>query len=419
MRNNYLWYQFFRYGVVRPALRLFHSDVTVSGSEHIPKDRPVIFVANHQNALLDPLHVVSNTGRIIHFLTRAEPFEMPVLKHFFRSLNMIPVYRVRDGFGTIKKNKKTFEQCFTYLQQNDCVLVFAEADHDLKRRVRPLSKGFTRIAFGAEQQSDWNLDLQIIPVGLNYGRHRKSRRPVHVEFGECIPIADFRQIFLKDEREAAQKLKKATKAGLKKTTMHVPKLNNYPLHHLLLDELDADRNTLLDPQKINQGVSAIENQNDGELLDDAKKLLNQVQEHNLDVKDFVSSSRIRLRDILLSPFYLFSLINNLLPYQLIRWVTVDYIEDHVFDGSAKFLLGLLLLPFYYLVASGLLGLAGLGSLSMAVYFLISIISAPLFVDAKDLLQSNNEQKLKKEKPRVYESIKSKVEEFTQWREEVI
>lgn len=419
MRNNYLWYQFFRYGVVRPALCLFHSDVTVSGTEHIPKDRPLIFVANHQNALLDPLHVVSNTGRIIHFLTRAEPFEMPVLKHFFRSLNMIPVYRVRDGFGTIKKNKKTFEKCFTYLQQNDCVLVFAEADHDLKRRIRPLSKGFTRIAFGAEQQFDWNLDLQIIPVGLNYGRHRKSRRPVHIEFGECIPVADFKQIFLEDEREAAQKLKKATAAGLKKTTMHVPKLNHYPLHHLLLDELDADRDRLLDPRKVNKRVSAIENQLDHELVDDAKELLGQVQDHDLNVRDFVSSPGIRFRHILLSPLYFFSLVNNLLPYQIIRWVTVDYIEDHVFDGTAKFLLGLLLLPFYYFMINVLLAIAGIKLPYIIGYFLISLLTAPLFVEAKDLLTANSEQALKKEKPVVYESIKSKVEEFAQWREEVI
>lgn len=419
MRNNYLWYQFFRYGVVRPALRLFHSDVTISGAKHIPKDRPIIFVANHQNALLDPLHVVSNTDRIIHFLTRAEPFEMPVLKHFFRSLNMIPVYRVRDGFGTIKKNKKTFEQCFTYLQQNDCVLVFAEADHDLKRRVRPLSKGFTRIAFGAEQQSDWKLDLQIIPVGLNYGRHRKSRRPVHVEFGECIPVADFKQIFLEDEREAAQKLKKATASGLKKTTMHVPKLNNYPLHHLLLDELDADRNTLLDPNKVNQSVSIIENKHDRELLDDAKQLLDQVQDHDLNVHDFVSSPSNRFKHILLSPLYLFSLVNNFLPYQIIRWVTVDYIEDHVFDGTAKFLLGLLLLPIYYLLISGLLAVVGIELWFVSGYFLISLLTAPLFVEAKDLITPNSEQALKKEKPVVYESIKSKVEEFAQWRKEVI
>ncbi len=419
MRNNYLWYQFFRYGVVRPALRLFHSDVTVSGTEHIPKDRPVIFVANHQNALLDPLHIVTNTGRIIHFLTRAEPFEIPVLKHFFRSLNMIPVYRVRDGFGTIKKNKKTFEQCFTYLQQNDCILVFAEADHDLKRRVRPLSKGFTRIAFGAEQQSGWTLDLQIVPVGLNYGLHRKSRRPVHIEFGEGIPVADFKEAFLDNEREAARLLKKATAAGLKKTTMHVPNLNHYPLYHLLLDELDEDRDRLLNPKKVNRSVAAIENKHNRELLDDAKQLLDQVQDHDLTVRDFVSSSRIRLRHLLLSPFYSFSLVNNLLPYLIIRWVTVDYIEDHVFDGSAKFLLGLLLFPLYYLVVSGLLGLAGVGPLWIVAYFLICIITAPLFVEAKDLLSADSEQILKKEKPGVYESLKSKVEEFIQWREEVI
>ncbi|MDZ7681332.1 MAG: hypothetical protein U5J63_06340 [Fodinibius sp.] len=63
-------------------------------------------------------------------------------------------------------------------------------------------------------------------------------------------------------------------------------------------------------------------------------------------------------DLLMSPFYLFSLLNNAAPYQLVRWVINDYLEDHVFDATAKFLLGLVVLPTWYLVIGVLLGFAG-------------------------------------------------------------
>ncbi|MDZ7681333.1 MAG: lysophospholipid acyltransferase family protein [Fodinibius sp.] len=257
MRSNYLWYQFFRYGVVSPALQMFYSNITVSGREYIPKEKPVIFVGNHQNALMDALHVVSNTRKFVHFISRAEPFSMPVLKHFFRSLNMMPVYRVRDGFSTIRKNAETFNQCYHRLGKGDAVLVFAEGNHDLRRRVRPLSKGFTRIAFGAEQYHNWQLDLQVQPVGLNYSRHRQSQSPVRIQFGPAIPVADFRQQYQDDERRAARALKDAAAEGLKNVTMHVSKLPHYPFYHLMLDELEPNRSALINPRQINQRVDVL------------------------------------------------------------------------------------------------------------------------------------------------------------------
>lgn len=418
MRNNYLWYQFFRYGVVRPALRLFHSDVTVGGAEKIPTDKPVIFIGNHQNALLDALHVVSNTDRFIHFLTRAEPFQMPVLKHFFRSLNMLPVYRVRDGFSTIRKNAETFEQCYQRLQNGDTVLVFAEANHDLRRRVRPLSKGFTRIAFGAEQQSNWSLDLQVQPVGLNYGRHQKSQSPVHIQFGERIPVSKFKTQYREDKQRAARALTDAASAGLKQVTMHVPELDHYPLYHLLLDELEEDRQKLVQPYEVNARVSAVRSHLNEELVNKSKELKKKADSHDVSLTDFAASPSVSAGDVLLSPIYLFALINNALPYQLVRWVTSDYIEDHVFDATGKFLLGLFMLPVYYLIISVALGVAGVNLLWVTGYFLVSLLTAPFFVKAKNLLFPNTVQDLKAEKPKLFQKLRAELKEFKAIREKL-
>lgn len=416
MRKNYLWYQFFRYGVVRPSLRIFYSDVTVGGSEKIPPDKPVIFVANHQNALMDALHVVSKTKKIVHFLTRAEPFQMPVLKHFFRSLNMLPVYRVRDGFSTIRKNAQTFEQCSKRLAQGDAVLVFAEANHDLKRRVRPLSKGFTRIAFGAEQEYAWSLDLQVQPVGLGYSRHQKSQTLVHVEFGDCIPVAEFREQFHKDKRKAAHQLKEAAAEGLKQLTMHVPKLEHYPFYHLLMDELESNRQNIVDPQLVNKRVSWAKEHFTEQRLCEAEQLAEQAEAHNALLHDFKTETSVGVWDVILSPMYLFALINNAIPYGVIRWVTNSYIEDHVFDATAKFLLGLFMLPTYYLIIGVVLGSTGVNLPWVAGYFAGSVLTAPLFVRAKNMLSQNSAKKLKQEKSTVYESVKSELAKFEELRE---
>ncbi|MDR8392695.1 1-acyl-sn-glycerol-3-phosphate acyltransferase [Aliifodinibius sp. S!AR15-10] len=417
MRRNYLWYQFFRYAVVSPALDLFHSQCTVSSTEYIPSEKPVIFVSNHQNALLDALHLVCNTRKFVHFLTRAEPFEVPVVSSFLRSLNMMPVYRVRDGMSSIKKNETTFARCYDHLGKGDAILVFAEANHDLRRRIRPLSKGFTRIAFGAEVRHNWQLDLQVIPVGINYGQHRKSRRPVHVEFGECIPIASYKELYLQDERQAAQELKQATAEAMKSLTMHVPNLNHYPLHHLLLDELESNRENLIQPGIVNERVAKIDEHVNEKLLDKTTELLEK-SDGKADLNNFITKQNWKPKDLLLSPVYLFTLLNNLIPYQLIRWITEEFIQDHVFDGSAKFLCGLFLLPSWYLLITLLLGLAGVNSFLIPGYFLLSLITAPLFVDAKDLLLKDSAQQLEKENPELYQTVMSEIERFKAWREEL-
>lgn len=386
MRKNYLWYQFWRYGIIRPSLHSFYSDVTVTGRHHIPNDKPVLFVANHQNSFLDALHVVNNTRHFVHFLTRAEAFGNPVLDRFFESLNMLPVYRARDGFRTISRNRDIFAECFERLHQKDAVLVFAEASHEMVRRVRPLSKGFTRIVFGAEEKYDWELDLQIIPVGINYADHCKSQTPVHIIFDEALPAAEYKDLYRKNERGAAQKLKADVADRLKKLTLHVPDKNHYPLYQLLLDELEPDRNIILHPQKINERVNQIQGRLNGELIGESKQVLEKARQHDIEIQYLVNPPRWRLKDILLSPAYGFSLINNALPYQAVRWLVNSYLEDEAFEASVKFLVGMFL-PIYYLLISMLLITAGVSWSWVAGYFLGSLATASLFVRGKDLLVS--------------------------------
>lgn len=386
MRKNYLWYQFFRYGIIRPALTFFYSDIKVIGREHIPENKPVMFIGNHQNSFLDALHIVNNTSHFVHFLTRAEAFGNPLLDRFFYSLNMLPVYRARDGFGTIKRNEQIFEECYERLARNDALLVFAEASHVMQRRIRPLSKGFTRIVFGVEEKYNWELDLQIVPVGISYGKHRKSRTPVRIEFGQAVSALQYKQEYQKDEREAAHQLKMEMAGRLKNLTLHIPNKKHYALYQLMLDELEPNRQELLEPELVNFRAETINRQLNGELVEESQFLLDKADQHNITVRDLANPVSIGLKDIALSPLYAFSMINNALPYQLVRWLVNSYLEDEAFEASVKFLVGLML-PFYYALIALILLLAGVSFPWAGGYLLASLATAPLFVRGKDLLVS--------------------------------
>lgn len=414
-----LWYELFRTVIVSPGLSFFYSRRILRGYDQLPKDKPILFVPNHQNSFMDALHVVTNCRHVIHFLTRAEAFNPPLMKRFLRSLNMLPVYRVRDGFSSIQKNEVIFEYCIRRLRKNEAVLIFAEANHDLKRRVRPFSKGFTRIAFGAASRNDWEMDLQVVPVGVNYDRHRKAATKVQVNFGEAIPVRNYRKLFEEDEKAAAQKLKEDTRMGLQKEVMHVNDLNEYPLHHILLDDMEKDRRKLIDPDIANKRVKKISDQADESLISRAKELLTVSKEAQFELIDLYQPVEANLFDLIMSPVYTFSLLNNALPYQPMRKVIHDLIKDHAFDASIKFVSALILFPLFYLIIFGLILLSGLGWETGFMYLVLSVVTLPIFIRAKDLTKRQPLKVIAKEQPATARFISDELTFFEQLRDKLL
>lgn len=68
----------------------------------LPRDGPVIVVANHRS-YLDPFFVAVLTRRPIHFLMAREYYELPVLGWIFRGLRCIPVNRDGNDLGATKR----------------------------------------------------------------------------------------------------------------------------------------------------------------------------------------------------------------------------------------------------------------------------------------------------------------------------
>lgn len=419
MRKNYFWYLFFRYGVVGTGLRFFYSKYTSSGLEKVPKDKPLLFVPNHQNSFMDALLVANTSSAYLYFLTRAEAFKPAPLGWFLRSLNMLPVYRVRDGFSSVQKNNAIFDECFDHLADKCAVLVFAEANHNLKRRIRPLSKGFTRIAFGAEEKYNWDLDLQVVPVGLNYSCHRESRNHVHVHYGDPIPVKEYREQFLEDANEASQVLKDRVSEEMKKLTMHVESLGNYPLHQIVLDDLEDERDRILRSGYINEKVEKLEELASDKHVEDAKSLQKDAEKAGLSIRELASPPSWKLRDVMLLPVYLFSFINNIIPYQPVRYLISNIIKDHAFDASIKFLAGLAILPLFYTIVAGILMLSGVEGTSALLYILVSLFTAPAFIRARELFTPSPSSKLKRTKPKRWQELNERLEAFRLIRKKVM
>jgi len=173
--------------LVKVALHGYFQKIIVEGRENLPKNRPVILVANHQNALIDPLLLATHTRLNPWFLTRAAVFTNPFVCKLLHLIRMLPVYRLRDGFSTIQQNQQTFDETYEVLRKNGTVVIFAEGSHSRVRNLRPLSKGFTRMAFGLKEKYP-ELEPVILPVGIGFSAHMRSGSVVRITFGKIIPV---------------------------------------------------------------------------------------------------------------------------------------------------------------------------------------------------------------------------------------
>ena len=151
----------------------YFKKIRVIGLENIPEGKPVFFLPNHQNALIDPLLISTSINGFASYLTRANVFKKPLIAKLLRFFGLLPIYRMRDGYGSLGRNQAIFDQCMSLFENNDKLLAFPEGNHNMQRRVRKLSKGFTRIVFQALEENP-DTKLQLIPIGLNLSK------PMHI-----------------------------------------------------------------------------------------------------------------------------------------------------------------------------------------------------------------------------------------------
>lgn len=236
---------------MKTNLHLYYGKIKVSGLENVPKDKPVLFLPNHQSALLDVLLIAVDCNRKPWFLTRSDVFKSKTLISIFNFFQMIPIYRIRDGRASLKNNQAVFDRCSELLVNHQAILMFPEANHNLKRRVRPLSKGFTRILFNTLNAAP-NTDIHLVPVGINY--RDAVRFPDKVALYFDTPIAVKGMYDPKRERESIDRIKGAVSSRLKKLTTHIEDEHSYEATVNRLDAIGVD---YLNPVAVNETLENI------------------------------------------------------------------------------------------------------------------------------------------------------------------
>lgn len=305
---------------LRLALFFYYKKIECNYEKPLTPNQPTLFLGNHQNGLMDPLLMATKKGQFSYFLTRASVFQRPWISKFLKSLMMLPVYRVRDGWDSLSNNKAIFKTCSQLLYENNAIMLFPEGSHNIKRQVRTLSKGFTRII--AETLIDHpDIEINLVPVGFNYRRPDEFADHVILNFGKPLPSKNYKA---PHSHASVLKLKQDVFDALTKLTTHVDG-DDYYAQLQKLKDLNAD---FLKPEAVNQCVAT------------------QFEDCQVELKQKKNPIKVVAKMGLC--------ISLFLPYAIWKLIIESKIKEPEFTSTFRFAVVISLVPIFMLVTAVIL-----------------------------------------------------------------
>jgi 1-acyl-sn-glycerol-3-phosphate acyltransferase len=197
--------------LARLVLAVFYRSVEIEGAEHVPASGPVLFVANHGNALVDPIVLVALLPRLPRFLAKHTLWGNPAVLPLLSLVGAIPIYRAQDG--ATSRNRETFSRCFEELAAGGAVALFPEGVSHDQPSLQPLRTGAARIALGAQESGAES--VAIVPVGLTFEEKGRFRSRLLVTVGAAI-----RGSAEGDDESGVRDLTQKIEAGLRGVTLN-------------------------------------------------------------------------------------------------------------------------------------------------------------------------------------------------------
>ncbi len=364
----------------------------IVGMEKLPPNTTFIFAPNHQNALIDALAILTlkHSWQPV-FLARADIFKKPLLSKILTFLKIMPVYRIRDGFENLSLNDRIFQKTMDVIRNRNGLVILPEGNHAGFKYLRPLKKGIARIAFQAEDAANGELNIHIVPVGLEYSNYVRYRSKLLVRIGEPFPVKKYLELYRQNKAQAYNALIDELAERMKAEMINIDDTEHYDEYMLLLQLYP--RKKILDsklPKTQNQqfiiskeliswldGLKASANPLFDELMSNTRKLkeklaLHGIRPHALPLRKISAFCLFWFIPLLIifSPLALYGFINHFIPI-VVPYLLSKKFQDVQFHSSVRHAVGLLLLPLVYLFQTIIIGIAA-SSFTAALLYLISL-----------------------------------------------
>ncbi|MFS0863538.1 lysophospholipid acyltransferase family protein [Fredinandcohnia sp. 179-A 10B2 NHS] len=188
-------YSFAR-GLVATILKPLYP-LEITGTHHIPKDGGVLICSNHIDNL-DPPIVGVTSPRPIHFMAKAEIFNVPVLGKILPKINAFPVKRGMSDREALRK-------ALSILKDGQVLGIFPEGTRSKDGK---LGKGLSGVGFFALRS-----DCVVVPCAI-IGPYKMFKK-VKVVYGEPVEMESLRKEKASAD-EATEKIMESIRALIEK-----------------------------------------------------------------------------------------------------------------------------------------------------------------------------------------------------------
>jgi 1-acyl-sn-glycerol-3-phosphate acyltransferase len=176
---------------------------------------------------MDALAMLFSVKNQLVFMARSDIFKKFATILYF--LKILPIYRIRDGIDTLKKNQAVFDKTVDVLNAYNGLVILPEGNHAGIHRLRPLKKGFARIAFQTEETGKVTEGIGVVPVGIDYDDYTHCRSRKIIVFGKPIPVADFLESYRENPAVGLNLLKNHLAGKMKKLIIDIETVEYYEI----------------------------------------------------------------------------------------------------------------------------------------------------------------------------------------------
>lgn len=307
-------------------------------------------------------------------MVRADIFKKQSVAKLLWAINMMPIFRQRDGANAVKKNEAIFDKCHDLLNEKKSILVFAEGNQGKQKKLRPLQKGIFRMGLGAENKHE-GIDVHIVPIGLYYSDTVNMGAKMLIHFGKPMKIQDYAEAYKTNDGITLNEMKVELSSRISDLMVDIQNTEYYDtIHETMLDFDDEiyrfeniKGNKIIDEfhcQKgfISKGENWIENN-----PEEAQSLKDESEFHTDTLKKLQLKSWLFRKEkhnilfpmlflILGAPLHLYGIINNYLPYKLPFIFVKKKVKDVHFHSSIKMLMGVVLFCLFWGLQTGLVAI---------------------------------------------------------------
>jgi len=174
--------------LIRIALKIFCVSIKVYNKTALHQKGPLLIVANHPDSFFDALIIAANCKYTVSFLARGDVFTKPWHNFLLRALNMMPVYRQREGKEHLYKNKNSFDASVDVLKNGGILLIFIEGTCLNKNEIQPFKKGAARIL---QQAVAAGVTPAVLPAVITYNGFKHFGKKIFLMLGTTVLATQF------------------------------------------------------------------------------------------------------------------------------------------------------------------------------------------------------------------------------------